>query len=577
MQAVDTFSVHRNLAAWSADTAAGFALFFSFEYAILACMLFAAAVKYVLTMIDTTLGHQWPAKGLYSLYLELFIDVVHFVLYTAFFACVMHAFQTFPFHIVFDVFSAWRALFNSASNYLRYRTVISQINTLADATAEDIERVGGTCIICRDELQLADGVKKLSCGHVFHLSCLQSWLERQQTCPICRTRIFPAAAPAAAAAAAEPAAAGPAPAPAAAGAAAPAAPAARAAPAAAPAAVRPAAAAADGAQAGVPRVGIRVPQGAVRHRYVARNVGAARAGGGVAGGSAAGGAGATGGFVPVGQDGGGYPAMPHPGFGSGVVVRPLPPPLRTLLPFDVELLCTVPPRMQAMPANATQEQRAAYAAAAAAYSSVVPFMAPLYHPYGIPPPMPGILPPMPGVPPAATSPATTPAGSASAHAATPGTLQPSVAATAVPVAVERAAAAAVPVNFGAAPPGPAWPPAASTAAPAPGPTTTGGAQQTMEERAALAAHAAIAASVAAAKHMLQGQVTVLQQQMGALDAVAQSARQQATQRAPATAPQGPATEEAAGSADTTSSGAASGSGTAAGSGAGVAAPEGTAA
>lgn len=33
--------------------------------------------------------------------------------------------------------------------------------------------------------------KKLRCGHLFHVHCLRSWLERQQTCPICRSLVVP--------------------------------------------------------------------------------------------------------------------------------------------------------------------------------------------------------------------------------------------------------------------------------------------------------------------------------------------------------------------------------------------------
>lgn len=32
--------------------------------------------------------------------------------------------------------------------------------------------------------------KKLPCGHLFHVHCLRSWLERQQTCPTCRSPVL---------------------------------------------------------------------------------------------------------------------------------------------------------------------------------------------------------------------------------------------------------------------------------------------------------------------------------------------------------------------------------------------------
>lgn len=49
-------------------------------------------------------------------------------------------------------------------------------------------RSDATCIICREEMTNA---KKLICGHLFHVHCLRSWLERQQTCPTCRALVVP--------------------------------------------------------------------------------------------------------------------------------------------------------------------------------------------------------------------------------------------------------------------------------------------------------------------------------------------------------------------------------------------------
>ena len=49
-------------------------------------------------------------------------------------------------------------------------------------------RSDATCIICREEMTTA---KKLICGHLFHVHCLRSWLERQHTCPTCRALVVP--------------------------------------------------------------------------------------------------------------------------------------------------------------------------------------------------------------------------------------------------------------------------------------------------------------------------------------------------------------------------------------------------
>lgn len=61
-----------------------------------------------------------------------------------------------------------------------------------NATEEELEASDRLCIICREEMISA---KKLDCGHMFHFKCLKSWLERQQSCPTCRSHISPQPSP----------------------------------------------------------------------------------------------------------------------------------------------------------------------------------------------------------------------------------------------------------------------------------------------------------------------------------------------------------------------------------------------
>ncbi|XP_062079618.1 NEP1-interacting protein-like 1 [Humulus lupulus] len=43
------------------------------------------------------------------------------------------------------------------------------------------------CSICLQELKGGDSVRRLpKCGHFFHLDCIDQWLMRQGSCPICR-------------------------------------------------------------------------------------------------------------------------------------------------------------------------------------------------------------------------------------------------------------------------------------------------------------------------------------------------------------------------------------------------------
>ncbi len=51
--------------------------------------------------------------------------------------------------------------------------VTARLDRFPDASAEDLERSDGVCIICREEMGASGSNKKLFCGHVFHLHCLR--------------------------------------------------------------------------------------------------------------------------------------------------------------------------------------------------------------------------------------------------------------------------------------------------------------------------------------------------------------------------------------------------------------------
>ncbi|KAK4439365.1 RING-H2 finger protein ATL18 [Sesamum alatum] len=49
------------------------------------------------------------------------------------------------------------------------------------------------CSICLMEFEKEDLVNKLPrCGHLFHMECMEKWLDRCQfTCPLCRSSVLP--------------------------------------------------------------------------------------------------------------------------------------------------------------------------------------------------------------------------------------------------------------------------------------------------------------------------------------------------------------------------------------------------
>ncbi|ELR06754.1 E3 ubiquitin-protein ligase hrd1 [Pseudogymnoascus destructans] len=155
----------------------------------------------------------WETKGHWVLTLDLMTDFVKLGIYSAFFFILL-TFYGLPIHIMRDLFLTARSFLKRLSAILKYRNATRDMNQrYPDATEEEIQRED-TCIICREEMtpwsvtNPAPGApaagaprppvarspiisersrpKKLPCGHVLHLGCLKSWLERQQVCPTCR-------------------------------------------------------------------------------------------------------------------------------------------------------------------------------------------------------------------------------------------------------------------------------------------------------------------------------------------------------------------------------------------------------
>lgn len=157
----------------------------------------------------------WAAKGEFVLWLDLITgrfpflrlpffpsnymtDITKLGIYIAFFFMLLH-FYGLPIHIMRDLFMTSRDFIKRLGALIRYRRAIQEMNRHPDATEEDLSREN-TCIICREEMRPWDpannpGVidrvrpKKLPCGHILHLGCLKSWLERQQVCPTCRAPV----------------------------------------------------------------------------------------------------------------------------------------------------------------------------------------------------------------------------------------------------------------------------------------------------------------------------------------------------------------------------------------------------
>ena len=50
------------------------------------------------------------------------------------------------------------------------------------------EYSGECCTICLEDFTVGDHLRKMNCDHIFHKDCIDDWLIRNNSCPICREK-----------------------------------------------------------------------------------------------------------------------------------------------------------------------------------------------------------------------------------------------------------------------------------------------------------------------------------------------------------------------------------------------------
>ncbi|WOK95430.1 putative E3 ubiquitin-protein ligase XERICO [Canna indica] len=66
-------------------------------------------------------------------------------------------------------------------------SLVDRFRSRFDAVA----RSSTDCRICLVQFELGSVVNRLACGHLFHRSCLETWVDYMRaTCPLCRADIL---------------------------------------------------------------------------------------------------------------------------------------------------------------------------------------------------------------------------------------------------------------------------------------------------------------------------------------------------------------------------------------------------
>ncbi|XP_039117178.1 ERAD-associated E3 ubiquitin-protein ligase HRD1B-like [Dioscorea cayenensis subsp. rotundata] len=125
-------------------------------------------------------------KSIYAFILDIARDLIHFYmnatfLYTAF---VTHRMSL---SALYQLRISYIKVLNRVTACIRYWKITTNMNRyLKEATPQDFYENDTTCVICRDEMFRA---KKLPCGHIFHVECLLSWMQENDSCPTCRSSV----------------------------------------------------------------------------------------------------------------------------------------------------------------------------------------------------------------------------------------------------------------------------------------------------------------------------------------------------------------------------------------------------
>ncbi|XP_045473451.1 protein TRC8 homolog [Harmonia axyridis] len=79
-------------------------------------------------------------------------------------------------------FNIWCDAKAGWSVFMKRRTAVNKIDSLPDATDEELSSYNDVCAICYQEMRSA---KITRCRHFFHGVCLRKWLYVQDRCPLC--------------------------------------------------------------------------------------------------------------------------------------------------------------------------------------------------------------------------------------------------------------------------------------------------------------------------------------------------------------------------------------------------------
>lgn len=76
-------------------------------------------------------------------------------------------------YLIRETYSDFFKLYMTFKNFINSFAIINKLRKLKDINENDLIEIDSTCLICLNEMKTG---KKISCGHIFHYSCLKTWI-----------------------------------------------------------------------------------------------------------------------------------------------------------------------------------------------------------------------------------------------------------------------------------------------------------------------------------------------------------------------------------------------------------------
>uniref|UniRef100_A0A1B6GPE6 RING-type domain-containing protein n=1 Tax=Cuerna arida TaxID=1464854 RepID=A0A1B6GPE6_9HEMI len=164
--------------------------FMAAECVLLSVRTLHTLLRYALHVYDVRGGggRVWEKRGALAYYTELVFELgalliellhhVHMLLWSNIFLSM--ASLVICMHLRYLIHEIQRR-FKKHRNYLWVLYHMEQSYPMASTT--ELAENSDNCAICWEKMESA---RKLPCTHLFHNSCLQSWLEQDTSCPTCR-------------------------------------------------------------------------------------------------------------------------------------------------------------------------------------------------------------------------------------------------------------------------------------------------------------------------------------------------------------------------------------------------------